>query len=110
MLQLRDVPKDSEVISQLVEKTLKTGMLVEVYLIKCQRHYEAALFVDGHYRPGPPLPRLLDQPSDAAMYWMGVRPKVGFTKEEGDEILGAVNVQNMIHHCNFADKWGVAED
>jgi len=33
----------------------------------------------------------------------GVRPKVGFTQEETDEILGAVNVQNKLHHCQFID-------
>ena len=107
---LRDVPKEADVISQLIEKTLTTGMLVEVYLVKYPRHYEAALFVDGHYRPGPPVPRQLETPTETSSYWMGVRPKVGLSQEEGDEILGAVNVQNMIHHCNFIDKWGVLED
>lgn len=105
--QLQDVPKDSEVISNLVEKTLKNGMLIEVYLIKNSRQYESALFIDGHYKPGPPLPRLLDTPTDTAAYWMGVRPKVGLSQEEGDEILGAVNVQNKLHHCYFSDTWGV---
>lgn len=109
-LNLTDVPKDANVISQIIEKTLKTGMLVEVYLVKYPRQYEAALFIDGHYKPGPPLPRPLDNPTESAAYWMAVRPKVGLSQEEGDEILGAVNVQNMIHHCNFMDKWGAVED
>lgn len=109
-LSLTDVPKDSVVISQIIEKTLKSGMLVEVYLVKTSRQYEAALFIDGHYKPGPPLPRLLDTPTETAAYWMAVRPKVGLSQEEGDEILGAVNVQNMLHHCNFVDKWGTVED
>jgi len=105
--QLQDVPKDSEVISVLVEKTLNNGMLIEVYLIKNSRQYESALFIDGHYKPGPPLPRPLDTPTDTAAYWMGVRPKVGLSEEEGNEILGAVNVQNKLHHCYFSDTWGV---
>jgi hypothetical protein len=109
-LSLIDVPKDAEVVSQLIEKTLSNGMLVEVYLVKNPRQYEAALFVGGHYKPGPPLPRSLDNPTETAAYWMGVRPKVGLSQEEGDEILGAVNVQNKLHHCFFADKWGVVED
>ncbi|MDD2850614.1 MAG: hypothetical protein PHY09_01785 [Desulfuromonadaceae bacterium] len=109
-LSLTEVPTDAEVISQLVEKTLTSGMLVEVYLMKYPRHYEAALFIDGHYKHGPPVPRPLDNPTEAAAFWMGVRPKVGLSQVEGDEILGAVNVQNMIHHCNFIDKWGVVED
>ena len=107
---LTDVPKEAEVVSQIIEKTLNNGMLIEVYLVKYPRQYEAALFVGGHFKPGPPLPRPLEKPTETAAYWMGVRPKVGFSQEEGDEILGAVNVQNMIHHCYFTDKWGVAED
>lgn len=109
-LNLIDVPKDAEVISQIIEKTLKTGMLVEVYLVKYPRQYESALFIEGHYKAGPPLPRPLDTPTETAAYWMGVRPKVGLSQEEGDEILGTVNVQNMLHHCNFMDKWGAVEE
>ncbi len=109
-LSLIDVPRDVEVISQIIEKTLNNGMLVEVYLIKNPRQYESALFIEGHYKPGPPLPRPLETPTETAAYWMGVRPKVGLSQEEGDEILGAVNVQNKLHHCFFSDKWGVVEE
>lgn len=107
---LIDVPKEATIVSQIIEKNLSNGMLVEVYLVKYPRQYEAALFVEGHYKPGPPIPRSLENPSDTAAYWMGVRPKVGLSQEEGDEILGAVNVQNKLHHCYFLDKWGVVED
>ena len=107
---LLDVPKDAEVISLIIEKTLKNGMLIEVYLLKYPRQYEAALFVEGHHKPGPPIPRVLENPTESAAYWMGVRPKVGLSQEEGDEILGAVNVQNKLHHCYFSDKWGILED
>lgn len=106
---LTDVPKDVVVLDQLVEKTLSNGMVVEVYLVKHPSHYEAALFIGGHYKPGPPVPRPLENPTDTAAYWMGVRPKAGLSKEEGEEILGAVNVQNKMHHCFFADTWGVVE-
>jgi hypothetical protein len=109
-LSLIDVPKDVEVISQIIEKTLNNGMLVEVYLVKNARQYESALFIEGHFKPGPPLPRPLETPTETAAYWMGVRPKVGLSQEEGDEILGAVNVQNKLHHCFFSDKWGVVEE
>lgn len=109
-LSLTDVPKDTEVISQIIEKTLKSGMIVEVYLVKSPRQYEAALFIDGHYKHGPPVPRPLDDPTEMAAYWMAIRPKVGLTQEEGDEILATVNVQNMMHHIRFVDKWGVVED
>jgi hypothetical protein len=107
---LTDVPKEANVISLIIDKTLKTGMLVEVFLVKYPLQYEAALFIDGHFKHGPPLPRSLDNPTGAVAYWMGVRPKVGLSLEEGDEILGAVNVHNLIHHCHFIDKWGVVED
>ena len=109
-LSLTEVPKDVEVISQIIEKTLKSGMIVEVHLVKYPQHYESALFIDGHYKHGPPLPRPLENPTETSAYWMGVRPKVGLSQEEGDEILGAVNVQNKLHHCFFIDKWGVTED
>ncbi len=109
-LALTEVPKDVEVISQIIEKTLTSGMIVEVHLVKYPQHYEAALFIDGHYKHGPPLPRPLENPTETSAYWMGVRPKVGLSQEEGDEILGAVNVQNKLHHCFFIDKWGVTED
>lgn len=108
-MPLVGVPEGVDVISSLVEKTLKNGMLVEVYLVKTPRQYEAALFIEGHYKPGPPLPRPMENPTETAAYWMGVRPAVGLTQEEGDEILGAVNVQNKLHHIYFSDKWGTVE-
>lgn len=108
-LALTDVPKDAEVISLIVEKTLNNGMLVEVYLVKYPRQYEAALFIEGHYKPGPPIPREMENPTESAAYWMGVRPKIGLSQHEGNEILGAVNVQNKLHHCYFSDKWGIQD-
>ncbi|NTW98918.1 MAG: hypothetical protein HGB35_03115 [Geobacteraceae bacterium] len=110
MSSLIDVPKGVEVLDLLIEKTLSNGMLVEVYLVKHPQHYEAALFIGGHYKPGPPVPRPLENPTETAAYWMGVRPKAGLSQEEGDEILGAVNVQNKMHHCFFTDSWGVVKD
>jgi len=44
---LIDVPAEAEVISQIIEKTLQNGMLVEVYLVKYPRQYESALFING---------------------------------------------------------------
>jgi len=110
IMALIDVPHGVTVIAQILEKTLKNGMLVEVYLVKTQRQYEAALFVEGHYKSGPPVPRPTDNPTETAAYWMGVRPSVGLSQEEGDDVLAEVNVQNKLHHINFMDKWGVVED
>jgi len=109
-MPLMGVPSDMTVISQILEKTLKNGMLVEVYLVKGPRQYEAALFVEGNYKPGPPVPRQVDTPSETAAYWMGVRPSVGFTETEGLDILAEVNIQNRHHHINFIDKWGVVDE
>jgi len=108
-MALIDVPEHLTVVSQLIEKTLKNGMLVEVYLVKAPRQYEAALFVEGHFKAGPPVPRPVENPTTDATYWMGVRPKVGLTTEEGEEILGGVNIQNKMRHHHFMDKWGVAD-
>ncbi len=109
-MELEGVPSDMEVLSLILEKTLKNGMLIEVFLVKKPRQYEAALFIGGIFKAGPPIPRKFDNPVNNVVYWMGVRPTVGFTEEEGDEILGAVNVQNRLHHCSFLDKWGVVDD
>ena len=107
---LIDVPKEAEVISLIIDKTLNNGMVIEVYLVKYPRQFESALFVNGHLKPGPPVPRPLDSPTETAAYWMGVRPKVGLSQEEGEEILGTVNIENKQHHCFFTDKWGVLGD
>jgi hypothetical protein len=40
------------------------------------------------------------------MYWMGVRPKIGLSQAEGDDIAMAVNVRNKVAHLHFFDKWG----
>jgi hypothetical protein len=109
-MPLTGTPPDMEVISQTLEKTLSNGMLVEVFLVKRPRQYEAALFIGGKYKPGPPIPRPIDNPTPTAAYWMGVHPSVGFSEAEGDEILAEVNVQNRTHHCYFSDKWGKVDD
>lgn len=109
-MSLINVPEGITVVAQIMEKTLKNGMLMEVYLVKTQRQYEAALFLEGHYKPGPPIPRPTENPTETAAYWIGVRPSVGLSQEEGDNILAEVNVKNMLHHCHFVDKWGTVED
>lgn len=108
-MPLLGLPQELTLISLIMEKTLRNGMLAEVHLVKGPRQYEAALFVEGHYKPGPPIPRNLENPTGAAAYWMGVRPSVGFSEEEGNNILAEVNVQNRLHHCNFMDRWGTTE-
>lgn len=108
--EFAELPKDTTIISLILDKQLKNGMHAEVFLIKRPRQYEAALFVGGHFKPGPPVPRPLDNPTDAAAYWMGVRPSIGLSQYEGDTILEEVEIQNKLHHCYFMDRWGHEDD
>jgi hypothetical protein len=100
------VPKNVAVIELLFEKILTTGPIAQIYLVKTDRQYEAAFFLNGHYKHGPPIPRLLENPTENLMYWMGVRPKIGLSQAEGDDITMAVNVRNKVAHLHFFDKWG----
>lgn len=106
MSETHKLPEDAETVETIVEKTLSNGMLVEVKLVKRLHWYEAMLFVNELYRPGPPLPRPLDEPTSSATHWMGVRPKIGLSAEEAEAIIGEVNVQNYLHKCRFVDTWG----
>lgn len=110
MAEFLDVPKDMTVVESILSKELKNGFMVDVRLVKRPRQYEAALFLNGKYKPGPPVPRPLDNPSGESTHWMGVRPSVGFTADEADSIASEVKVKNMLHHLNFVDKWGVMAD
>jgi len=105
-----EIPKDMEIIDSILSKTLKSGFVVEVKLVKRPMQYEAALFINDKYKPGPPVPRAMDTPAGEATHWMGIRPKVGFTTEEADKILDEVSGQNVLRRIHFVDKWGVLED
>jgi len=91
----------------IIERVLQnTGALLEICLVKNGRQYEAALFFDRKYKPGPPLPRPLEAVSGQATHWMGVRPKVGLTQEEVEKILYEVNGMNALHRIQIQDNWG----
>ena len=105
-----EIPKDMEIIDSILSKTLKSGFVVDVKLVKRPMQYEAALFINEKYKPGPPVPRPMETPAGEATHWMGVRPKVGFTQEEADTILDEVSGQNVLHRIRFVDKWGVQDD
>lgn len=100
------IPEDTEIHETLVEKKLSNGMHVEVKLVKRPRWFEAMLFVNGHYKPGPPLPRPLEEPNAAVSHWMGVRPKIGLSPTEVEAIVGEVNIHNFLHKFQFVDTWG----
>lgn len=110
MLDTSEMPRDMEVIETILSKTLKSGFVVDVKLVKRPRQYEAALFINDKYKPGPPAPREMESPVGDATHWMGVRPKVGFTAEEADKILDEVSGQNVLHRIRFADNWGIHDE
>lgn len=104
------VPAEMEVEETIVEKTLKNGMFVEVRLVKRPRQYEAALFIDGKYKYGPPVPRPLENPAGEVTHFMGVRPSVGLTGQEAEAIESEVLATNRLKHLMFKDTWGKEEE
>lgn len=107
MSEFVDMPEEMEVQEVIIERVLQsTGALLEVCLVKHGKQYEAALFFDKKYKPGPPLPRPLETPSGQSTHWMGVRPKVGLTEEEADKILYEVSGVNALHRIQMKDNWG----
>ncbi|HMN02262.1 MAG TPA: hypothetical protein PKC17_05775, partial [Geobacter anodireducens] len=69
MPEFYDVPSDMDVHESILSKETKNGFLVDVRMVKRHRQYEAALFLNGRYKPGPPLPRPLDNPSGDTTHW-----------------------------------------
>ena len=107
MSDYKEMPGDMEVQELIVERVLQnTGALLEICLVKHGRQYEAALFFDKKYKPGPPMPRPLDSPSGQYTHWMGVRPKVGLSQEEAEKIIYEVNGLNALHRIQMKDNWG----
>lgn len=109
-MEYQGVPEEMKVQDIIVDKTLKNGMYAEIRLVRLPRQFEAALFLDGRFKPGPPVPRPLDNPTGDVTHWMGVRPSIGLTAEEAEKISGEVNVQNFLHKLSFIDRWGKEEE
>jgi len=104
----KELPEGMEMDEQVVERVLQsTGAVMEVWVVKHNGQYEAALFFDRRYRPGPPVPRPLETPSGGSTHWMGARPKVGLTAEEAEKVLNEVNCANKVHRIQMKDTWGV---
>ena len=107
MSDFKEMPAGMEVQELIVERVLQnTGALLEICLVKHGAQYEAALFFDKKYKPGPPMPRPLETPSGQSTHWMGVRPKVGLTQEEAEKIIYEVNGLNALHRIQMRDTWG----
>ena len=107
MSEFKDMPEGMEVEELIIDRVLQnTGALLEICLVKHSGQYEAALFFDKKYKPGPPMPRPLETPSGTSTHWMGVRPKVGLNEEEAAKVLYEVNGLNALHRIQMIDNWG----
>lgn len=107
MNEYTEMPQNMDVQEVIIDRVLQnTGALLEICLVKHGKQYEAAIFVDKKYKPGPPLPRPLEAPSGLATHWMGVRPKVGLSQEETEKIFYEVNGLNALHRIQMKDAWG----
>ncbi len=81
---------------QILKKILQSGYVAEINLVKRDGCYEAALYLNGKYVGGPPLPRLLAPPKGDVTHWMGNRPTIGLTENEADRIAEIVQNENDV--------------
>ena len=105
MAELIDVPRGMKVIKSVVVKRLQRGHFAEVFLVLHNGQYEAALFLNDKFKPGPPIPYPLDSPTEANSHWMGVRPSVGLSSEESAVIINEVECENSLHKQKMVDRW-----
>lgn len=110
MPDLIDVPHGMKVMQSVVVKRLQSGFFAEVFLVMHNGQYEAALFLNDKYKPGPPLPHPLDQPNEQYSHFMGVRPSVGLTPEEAERIISEVEAENALHRRKMTDRWGKSDE
>ena len=110
MADLIDVPQGMKVMKSVVVKRLQSGFFAEVFLVLHNGQYEAAIFLNDKFKPGPPVPYPLDTPTELHSHWMGVRPSIGLTPEEAALILNEVECENALHRQKLNDRWGKAQD
>lgn len=105
MADLMDVPRGMKVVKSVVVKRLQSGFFAEVFLVLHNGQFEAALFLNDKYKPGPPIPYPLDSPTEQNSHWMGVRPSVGLSPEEAERIINEVECENALHKQKMVDRW-----
>jgi hypothetical protein len=105
MADLIDVPRGMKIVKSVVIKRLQSGFFAEVFLVLHNGQYEAALFPNDKFKPGPPIPYPLDSPTESNSHWMGVRPSVGLSPEEAEIIINEVECENAIHKQKMVDRW-----
>ena len=89
----------------LLKKILQSGYIAEFNLIKREGQYEAALYLNGKYVGGPPVPQLLTSAKGELTHWMGNRPTVGLTESEADRIICEVECENEVLHHREKSGW-----
>jgi hypothetical protein len=80
----------------ILSKILLNGLKATFSLVQEEDAYQAALYIDGHRIPGPPLPVPLDPANEDITHWMGNRPSVGLTAEEAEKIFKEVKLENSV--------------
>ncbi len=80
----------------LLKKVLQSGYIAEFNLVKRDGKYEAALYLNGKFVGGPPVPLLLSSPKGELTHWMGNRPTVGLTESEAERITSEVENENHV--------------
>jgi hypothetical protein len=105
MADLIDTPRGMKITKSIVVKRLQSGFFAEVFLVLHNGQYEAALFLNDKFKPGPPIPYPLDSPTEVNSHWMGVRPSVGLSPEEAALILNEVECENALHKQKMVDRW-----
>lgn len=80
----------------ILSKILSNGLKANFSVVQEDGAFRAALYIDGRYIPGPPLPVPLDPANEDITHWMGNRPSVGLTTEEAEKIVKQVNLENSV--------------
>jgi hypothetical protein len=105
MTALIDVPRGMKIVKSVVVKRLQSGVFAEVFLVAYDGQFEAALFLNDTFKPGPPIPYPLDSPSETSSHWMGVRPSVGLSPDEAALVINEVECENALHKQKMVDRW-----
>ena len=80
----------------IVSKILSNGLKADFSLVQEEDVFQAALYVDGRFIPGPAIPMPLDPAKGNVTHWMGNRPSVGLTAEEAEKIFKEVKLENSV--------------
>ena len=80
----------------IVSKILSNGLKADFSLVQVEDVFQAALYIDGRFIPGPAIPMPLDPSKGNVTHWMGNRPSVGLTAEEAEKIFKEVKLENSV--------------